>query len=176
MQRYDPSRIKATWHDSMTGIEETFERFGVAQWQVRPLRAPKGSPWNLTEDERRVTVTFLLDGRAIELSLAEHREPRHNLWIIWQAIEAMRLNRVRGLEKVMGAAYLALEAPRFTAETDPWAWMALPRDVDPGALNARYRELARRFANDEDMLRTLNICRDRIAEALTRNGAKVSSP
>lgn len=160
MNRYDPNRIKATWHDCMVGIEETFEKFGVTEWQVRPLRAASKRVY--TADERRVTVTFVLDGRTIELALDEH-DQRPNLWIIWQAVEALRLNRVRGLEKVMGAAYLALEAPTSLGE-DPYRFMALQKPVSMVTLNARYRELARQYSQDDEMLKKLNIARDAIEQ------------
>ena len=158
---YDASRIKATWTEANVGLDQTFAKFRVTQYQVRPLRGD--GKYHYEAEKARATVVFELDGRMVTMSLAEHPEQRQNLWVIWQAIEAMRLNRVRGLEKMMSDAYKLLGSPAANTAPADFSVASFMDDLLAAPdMNVLYRKLAQAWAHDAERLKALNIARDNV--------------
>lgn len=164
-QRYDPGRIQKSVTEIMQSLEKTFAGLGVDQWTTKPMRPTATDHYFSAEKEkRRVTVEFELDGRYMSLTMADHPQQRQNLYVIWAALEAMRMNRVRGLEKVLTEAYKLLSGP--SNPEDPYALLNVTRGTTAENLNAQYRSLAFQYRNDEERLRQLNVARQAILDDL----------
>lgn len=142
---YNPNRIQATWSQTIGDLEQTFASWGVTEWSVRPMREldKRDHSWG---EPATVTVKYIRRGETVELSLAKHPYYRQNLRILYLAIEAMRLNEVRGLDEILRDAYLQLAAPR--RQRDPWEILGLRPDADEDAIDAVYRAKAKRLHPD----------------------------
>lgn len=150
MQRYDMNTSK-TYQETMGDLAETFQRWGVTQWQVWPLREGSTSrSWSLTDEERRVKVTYQhpRSEQMIELEMADHSRPRDNLRVLYLGIEAMRMNERRGLSNVMASQYLQLEGPKGPVKRDPYEVLGVRPDAPWEDIRDMYRVKARRVHPD----------------------------
>lgn len=141
MADYNPNKIQASWSRTMADLEATFSRWGVREWDCRPMRE-LDKRWHYPADPATVTVKYVRRGETVELSMAKHPYYHQNLRILYMALEAMRLNELRGLDEVLRDAYLQLAAPQ--TKRDPWEVLGLRPDADPETVDAVYRSLAKR--------------------------------
>lgn len=139
-QPYNPSNIQASWAQTMRDLELAFDRWGVAEWQVRPLREPDGRA-HLSGEPANVTLDYVQRGQAVHLEMGKHPYYRQNLRVIFYAVESLRLNELRGLTDVVQSAYLQLAAPR--QKRDPWDVLGLRPGASPGLIDAAFRELSK---------------------------------
>jgi hypothetical protein len=103
--------IKATWSKTMEELGDTFAKWDVVEWDVRPMRElDHRAHWQ--GDPASVTVRFVLRGDHINLECSAQEYYFENLRILWFAIEAMRMNEVRGLTTIIRDAYAQLAAPK----------------------------------------------------------------
>jgi hypothetical protein len=133
-------KIRATWSTTASEIERTFALWGVPEWQVRPMRElDKREHWPASE--AKVTVDFVLRGDAVSLSCGAQRRYFENFRVLYYAVEAMRMNELRGLTNIMRDAYAQLSAP--SKERDPFEVLGVRSDAPVGVAEAAYRELAK---------------------------------
>jgi len=144
---YNPNSIKAGWATTMADLGETFEKWGVTQWEVRPMReVDKKYHWPGTDNPPEVTVSYVHHGDTVKLAMSKHPYYFQNFRILFFALETMRMNEARGLDEVLRDAYLQLSAP--ARERDPWEVLGLRSDADQDAIEAVYRAKAKRLHPD----------------------------
>lgn len=128
-----------TWRETEEDLAETFGRWGIREWEATSnILRSRHTNRNLTRDERRATVKWKhKDGTPMVLTMDDHATPPDNLRVLYLGIEAMRMNQVRGIDKLLGQAYLQLAAP--VTAVDPWQLLGLREDAPWSAARAVYR-------------------------------------
>lgn len=152
------SGFKAGWRQTMEELETTFAKWGIREWQVRPMRELNHRDHTWTNEPAKVTVEYVLNGDRVSLDCAAHGYYYENLRELNEAYEAMRLNEVRGLTNVIRDAYMQLAAPK--SKRDPWEVLGLRPDAGAVAVDAVYRALAKERHPDaggsDEAMRELN--------------------
>jgi DnaJ-domain-containing protein 1 len=127
---------KQTPDETRRDIREQFERWekhlGGKPIQWREIR----------EKSDAAAIAYTLPGQA-EVTLRHDRQYsyRSNLRVLFLAIEALRLNDVRGIADVVREAYLALPAP--VRARDPFEVLGVRPDAPRAVIEAAYKELAK---------------------------------
>src|SRR5437763_9540092 len=99
---------KKTWRETYIELSDTMDKWGVVSWKVtEPKGARKEAPYQ-SDEERTVTLTYVLRGRTIHLTMGKQNRAVDNLRVLYLAVEAMRLNERRGISDVIESAYLQL--------------------------------------------------------------------
>lgn len=155
--------MRMPWANTMADLEETFRKWNVSQWEVRPRRERPG-----TQKETGVTVIYERGAKTITLNCKSQYWDYENLRVLYYAIEGLRMNEVRGLGEVMASAYLQIGAPKgkpgwevlgirsHATETEiKQAWIRLAREKHPDAGGTDAEMAALTKARDE-MLAALN--------------------
>lgn len=166
MSTYNPNSIKTTFNDTKADLDVAFAKWGVRDWEVRPMREPDHR-YHHPEDPAKVVVHYIREGREVELSMAKHPYFYQNIRVIYFAIEALRMNEERGLEELVRAAYGLLPAP--AVERDPYETLGVRPDAPIEAIEASYRALAKKAHPDvggsNRRMTELNAAWERIREA-----------
>lgn len=145
MSTYNPNSIKTTYSDTKADLDAAFAKWGVKDWEVRPMRE-LDRRYHYPSDPAKVVVRYIKDGREVELSMAKHPYYYQNIRVIYFAIEALRMNEERGLEELVRAAYGLLPAP--VAEKDPYETLGVRPDAPLDVIEASYRALAKKAHPD----------------------------
>lgn len=130
-----------TWSQSYRQLATEFDRWG----------RHRGKPVNWSVENMRgqalVILRYQHAGEAeVVLKMSRQRRAEDNLRVLYLAVEALRLNEVRGIADVLREAYLALPAP--VVERDPYEVLGIRSDALPEAAQGAYRALARRYHPD----------------------------
>ena len=134
------SNFSSTWAKTMADLEDTFRKWGVNDWQTRPMReVSKRSHWPTSE--AMVELRFMKDGSPIILECGSHAYLADNLRVLYYAAEAMRMNEQRGLGDIMKTAYAQIAAP--VRERDPYETLGVRPDSPIEVAEAAYRALAK---------------------------------
>jgi hypothetical protein len=97
--------------------------------------------------KRAVTLTYQHTGEPeIRLTMDTHPTAEDNLRVLYLAVEALRMNEVRGIADTIRAAYLMLPAP--VNERDPYEVLGLRPDSSPVLIEASYKALAKVYHPD----------------------------
>lgn len=129
------------WKTTYQQLGTEFERWGRqlrgrVNWSVENMRG-----------YRDVTLRYTLPGQPeVTLTMNKQGNAESNLRVLYLAIEAMRLNHLRGVEDLVREAYLALPAP--AKERDPYEVLGVLRDADLETTDAVYRSKAKRLHPD----------------------------
>lgn len=161
---------KKTWAETRGELALTFERWGVIDWNVITPSALKPSQltsYQYNPTDRAVTVrwTSPKEKRELRLSLSDQSRPVDNFRALYMCIEAMRMNEVRGIGRLMQDAYMQLSAP-VTAR-DPYEVLGVRPNASLEVIEAAYRANAKLLHPDTDhgdveRMKELNNARDRI--------------
>lgn len=85
-----------TWLQTRSDIAEEMRRWGVSDWLCEKVGA------------QAARVSYVKDGRTIDLNMANQRRSQDNLRVLYLAIRSLRLNEVRGIADVVQNAYLQI--------------------------------------------------------------------
>lgn len=147
MVSYNPNAIKASWSQTIGDIEECFAKWGVKQWQVRPMREPdRRSHWAAGGDLAKVEITYEREGSPVTIDCAVHPDYHQNLRVLFFALDALRMNEVRGVTEIVKQAYGLLPAP--ARKRDPWEVLGVRSDADEDVIDAAFRAKAKRLHPD----------------------------
>lgn len=132
--------FRTTWSQTMGELEDTFRKWGVVEWQTRPLRElDKRRHWETSE--AKVELRFIKDGAPVVLDCGAHQTYAENLRVLYLAAEAMRMNEARGLGDIMRTAYLQLSAPGVARP--PHEVLGIQPGAPMEVAEAAYRTLAK---------------------------------
>lgn len=167
-----PVRYSTTWSKSMAELGKYMRDLGFDVWEIECRAALAGSPEsvNLPKDVKRVTLTYADEGRRVQLSVDSQNRAMDNLRVIVLAMEARRLNIVRGVEDLVRQSYMALLGG--PAQVDPYEVLGIRPDADLELAEAAYKAKARRAHPDhggtpeamEQLNRAIAELRERLAE------------
>ena len=159
----------SSWSTTMTGIKETFTRWGVRDWDIESPASRRGDYTRTSgvPEERLVRLTFRHPkGHQIELESAAQACAADNLRVLYLAVEGLRKNEVRGLSDVMSAAYLQLAPPAGSIRRDPHEVLGVRKDSPPEVVEAAYKALAKLRHPDvggsAEQMAELNAARDAV--------------
>jgi hypothetical protein len=101
--------------------------------------------WGVTDFDintrnEAVELRYTLHGRTITLVMGDHEYQKDNLRVLYLAVESMRMNEVRGIDKVLETAYFQLAAP--AQEKSPWEVLHIYPGSPISVAEAAYRSLA----------------------------------
>lgn len=140
---------KLTWHQEEGELARQFDLWRVRDWEVTsPGRLSRAQRFTeLPQAERVVHLTFKKrSGEEIALDYDLQGRPVDNLRVLTMTVEAMRMNEVRGIDRLMEAAYLQLAAP--TRQRPAYEVLQISPDADIEVAEASYRALSRRVHPD----------------------------
>lgn len=157
-----------TWTQTYAELEHTFARWGVRDYEVRCLGRNNKSFYQSVE-ERTVSVRFVKkNGEEVRLSYNQQDRSQDNLRVLYLAIEALRMNEVRGIDGLLREAYLMLPAP--VAQRDPYEVLGIRPPSDLLTIEAVYKAKAKQLgppsAANEAEYKELNAARDRAVAGL----------
>lgn len=139
---------KVPWEKTMRELADCMDKWRVQSWYVTPA-----SPGRNGANGRRVELYYTTrQGVPVKLTMDKQDSSRDNLRVLYLAVNAMRLNELRGIADVMQSAYAqttALQARQATTTgTGPYAVL----HVTPGAswevIEAAYKAQARKLHPD----------------------------
>lgn len=137
-------RYTTTWSKTVQELGWCFEKWGVPAhlWKIETATDHRRD-YNRRGDleERRVSLRFPFGGKEILLTCDAQETQAGNLRVLYLAVDAMRLNEVRGLNDVMREAYLQLEAPEKVR--DPYEVLGVRADAPMAVIEASYKAQAK---------------------------------
>ena len=137
---------KKTWRETYIDLSDTMDKWGVISWKVTEPKGAKKEVSHQSDVERKVTLTYILRGRTINLTMSKQDRAVDNLRVLYLAVEAMRLNERRGISDVIESAYLQLAAP--TQEIDPYELLEIRPDASLEVAEAVYKTKVRNIHPD----------------------------
>ena len=112
-------------------------RWGVTQWETNYPRGARSDARLQKEVDRTVKLTYNQKGRTVTLVMGKQQRAVDNLRVLYLAVEAMRLNEVRGIHELLESAYLQLAAPAQVA--DPYEVLEIRPDASLEVVEAVYK-------------------------------------
>ena len=160
---------KKSWRETYIELSDTMDKWGVISWKVtEPKRAKKEALYQ-SDEERRVTLTYILRGKTINLTMGKQDRAVDNLRVVYLAVEAMRLNERRGISDVLESAYLQLAAP--TEAIDAYELLEIRPDTSLEVAEAAYKAKVRNVHPDKggsvEQMKRLNQAIEEIRRKLT---------
>ena len=135
-------KTSVTWAATINALEETFNKWGIVDWEVLPRRVDSRKSWWMPA-ERVVEIRFKRRGQADYqvFKMGKQERPVDNLRALYLGLESMRMNEVRGIGELVREMYAALPAPK--RERDPFEVLGIRPDAPKAIAEASYRELAK---------------------------------
>lgn len=160
-------RYTTTWAASVKELERQFGLWSIGRplWSIE-ANADRYRAYDrrLAVEDRGVSLRFPFGGRELLLTCNAQETPAGNLRVLVLAVEAMRLNEVRGLSDVMREAYLQLEAP--VAVRDPYEVLGVRSDAPMAVVEASYKAMAKAThpdtGGDEDAFKEVAAAWERV--------------
>lgn len=164
---------KKTWAQTRDRLEDTFAKWGVSDWSViladPSLKSGQlnGAGYYLMSHQRGVSVRWVdaHSRREIRLYMGDQDRPLDNLLVLALAVEALRLNEVRGIGGAVQDAYLQLAGPQ--AARDPYEVLGLRSDCALEVAEGAWKAMAKMLhpdteTGDVERMKELNAAIERI--------------
>jgi len=165
-----------TWGVLKGELSETFRKWRVFDWVLVPEKNPTPRAKAYTPDERLVAVRFRLSGKWIGLGCSSELYACGNLQLLVVAIESMRMNDVRGVDRLIAGGYRLLYPPPAPApqpaepkaidERDPYAVLGVPASYPLAAIEkiwkAHLLAVHPDAGGNEEQAKRLNVAMDEI--------------
>lgn len=133
-------RTDKTWEQIGRDIVEQLRRWGASTYSLtRPnYDTKRRGRWSENAEEALVVLKVnWKSGRELVLTYNKQERSVDNARVLFLAIEALRLNEVRGIDDVMREAYMALPPP--PDERDPYEVLGVRPDASRAMIDAAYR-------------------------------------
>ncbi len=115
-------------------IREELRKWGIEDWTAEQVG-------------NAARVTYILRGKTIELTMGKQSRAQDNLRVLFYAIQALRMNEVRGMSEVFESAYLQLAAPK--QKRNPYDVLMITRDAPIEVAEAVFKNLALKYHPDK---------------------------
>jgi hypothetical protein len=145
MKAYSISTQKS-WSQTTREIDEEMRMWGVSNWNTNYPRGAIREGFSQTEQDRTVELIYQKNGKSIKLVMGTQARAVDNLRVLFLAIEAMRLNERRGIDKVLESAYKQLSTPMEIQ--NPWQVLGILEGSPIVVAEAAYKEKAKRYHPD----------------------------
>jgi hypothetical protein len=160
-----------SWGQTKYQLAREFTIWHVTDWEVSEPRGAKFTGWNQEEEDRQVDLRYKKDGKEVVLSMKDQARAVDNIRVLYLAIKSIRLNELRGIDKVLKSAYMQLEAPD---SFDPYQVLGALKGLDREVYEAIYRTMAKKYHPDTketgsaEMTLKLNKAIDMIRKELSK--------
>lgn len=159
-------RTKFSWAATQQELATTFEKWGIREWDTNYPRGSRLTGWYQSPEDRTVTLRYKSkEGKEVILSMNSQDRAIDNLRVLWIAVEAIRMNEVRGIGGVLQEAYKQLSdgyepvVIRGVPNT-PWELLEISPNASLEVAEAAYRARARKLHPDtgdfEQQMKELN--------------------
>lgn len=147
MSRYT-LRTDMSWTQTRTDLVDCFRKWGITSWSMDPAprtarEAEKYSRWNQSQEQRRVSVTYVLRGTSIVLSSDRQERAIDNFRALYLALDRMRLIEAAGLDDLVREAYAQLPAPGLPGPPSPYAILGVSPSAPMEDIERAYRTKAK---------------------------------
>lgn len=146
-----------TWAETEGEIRRALSMWGADTYSltrpgidanVKKIR-PASNLYQTPEEAAVRLVANWKGGRKLDLTYNQQARAVDNARVLFLAIDAMRLNEKRGIDKLMREAYLQLPAPDAAhVSRDPFDVLGLQRGASADEIEAMYRVKARKAHPD----------------------------
>ncbi|MCE7982525.1 MAG: hypothetical protein DYG89_15140 [Caldilinea sp. CFX5] len=109
----------------MAALRATFRKWKIKDWEVEPVNPPARRDRYHSYGDRKVVVRFKLYNKQIVLVQTAKQIAHDNLEDLAQALETIRMSKVRGIEDLLVAAYRQID-PVVITKSEP-----KPPKLDP---------------------------------------------
>lgn len=144
-----PAPFQVSWGRAYEDLQHTMGQFAHVEWGVECPLGLTGRDLNrnyANDPQRTVTLRYHDDGSDVVISVDRYPIPAHNLRAIGLAMEARRMNMVRGIDDAVQATYLALPAPEL--KRDPYEVLGVRPDAPLDFIEDVYRLRAKKAHPD----------------------------
>lgn len=142
----------------MKELAETFEKWGVKEWDTNYPKGARLEGYHQSEEDRTVRLTYQKNGKPINLTMGKQARAVDNLRVLYLSVEAMRMNEKRGISDVIESAYLQLAAP--VQERSPWEVLGIfegsPLEVAEAVYRAKAKQIHPDAGGSEQKMKELN--------------------
>lgn len=161
------SRFKTTLGAARDFVKEEIRRLG-GDAPVISTNIPLKDNGDLRADWARfkvedpgVAVYFMRNGIQVCLCCDTYNKVHENLHAVGRTIAALRQIDRDGVSDFLNRAFTGFKAlPEKATIDNVWTILDMEPTNDPVVVNRRYKELCKRYAQDEDRLRDLNMARE----------------
>ncbi len=161
---------QVTWAKARRELELVLYELGIEEHRIECEAPPARYESDTAKPEEvAVTLHYIDEDRPVALTVSAGRRPVDNLRAIGLAMEARRLNIVRGIDEAVQQTYLALPAPKpdsMAAGADLRRLLELVGGPTKEGLDALYRAVAKQYHPDKggtvEQMAVLNLVRDQI--------------
>ncbi len=126
-----------SWAATMQELGETFEKWGVKEWDTNYPKGARLEGYRQSEEDRTVRLTYQKNGKPVNLTMGKQARAVDNLRVLYLAVEAIRMNEKREIGDVIQSAYLQLAAP--VQERSPWEVLGIVEGSSVEVAEAVYR-------------------------------------
>lgn len=150
---------KKSWHETQQELAETFDKWGIRDWQTNyPRGARLTAQWQ-DEQDRNVILSFTMPGgKHVNLSMNKQTRAVDNLRVLYLAVEDMRMNEKRGIAEVVQSAYMQLG--EGNAQKSPYEVLQImpdaPLEVAEASYKARVKIAHPDAGGSEEQMKELN--------------------
>ncbi|MDE1866457.1 MAG: J domain-containing protein [Thaumarchaeota archaeon] len=131
---------KKSWYQTQQELGTCFDLWGITDWQTNYPRGARLEGFNQSEVDRTVTLTYVKEGKTINLQMGKQARAVDNLRVLYLAVDDMRLNEKRGIAEVLQSAYTQLQAPK--SKRSPWEVLGVMPGAPVAVAEAAYRALS----------------------------------
>lgn len=128
-----------SWAATIIELGLEMKRWGIINWDVNYPKGARLEGYNQSEQDRNVNLSYMQNGKTVKLSMGLQARATDNLRVLFLAIQSMRLNEKRGINKVLESAYLQLAGK---TEVNPYEVLGVSRESSIEVCEAVYRTLA----------------------------------
>ncbi len=139
-------RTNKSWHETQQELSDTFKKWGIKEWTTNYPRGARLSAWQQSEVDRLITLTYVKNGKTINLQMGKQNRAVDNLRVLYLVIEDMRMSEKRGISEVLESAYMQLGAPK--SRRNPHEILGISPDSPLQVAEAAYRTLASKYHPD----------------------------
>lgn len=167
MQNYSLT-TKKSWHETMQELGDCFDRWGIVEWTTNYPRGARLTAQVQSEPDRTVTLTYVKEGKTINLNMSSQSRAVDNLRALYLSINSMRLNELRGIAEVLESAYMQLAGGNNKNPREILGIMHdAPLEVAEASYKARVRSAHPDAGGTQEQMTELNWAIDQIRRGLS---------
>jgi hypothetical protein len=163
-------RTEKSWAETERELRTMFRKWNVEHYEIlSSLRGVQAARWNQRPEEAEVAINFIHPVTGAQIPVTSRNQDRavDNFRVCYLALEAIRMNEVRGIADVVREVYLSLPAP--ARERDPYEVLGIrsgePIEIAEAAYRAKAKLLHPDTGGTADAMAELNKAIEKVRQA-----------